>query len=83
MLASDEPLSETALLTIIQSLEDTRERTIRQAKGEEPSPCDPGDLADYLSQVDNTLSEIEVLYNKLRAEIPDMIPFVEVIKHNR
>jgi hypothetical protein len=79
----DEPLSETALLTIIQSLEDTRERTIRQGKGEESSPCDPSDLADYLSQIDNTLSEIEFLYNKLRAAKPDIIPFVEVIKHSR
>jgi len=82
-MSDDEPLSESALLTIIQSLEDTRDRTIRQAKGEEPSPCDPGDLAEYLSQVDNTLSEIEVLYNQLRKVKPDMVPFIEVIKHSR
>lgn len=75
---SDIPLSRDSIITILEALEAARDRVIKEAKGELPTDCSRGDLAAYLDQVENALDELEVIYNRLRAERPDLAPFDEL-----
>jgi hypothetical protein len=73
------------LLTIVQAIEYHRDHVIGQLeRGEQHLPnWGKSDLIEYSSDLENTLDEIEVLYNDLRKRNSSMIPFTELIKNPR
>ena len=47
-IMSDTLLSRDSIITILESLEETRERVIKEGLGELPTDCSREDLAAYL-----------------------------------
>lgn len=75
---SDTLLSRDSIITILESLEETRERVIKEGNGELPTDCSREDLAAYLDQIETAVDELEAVYNRLRADRPELAPFSEL-----
>jgi hypothetical protein len=75
---SDTLLSRDSILTILESLEETRERVIKESKGELSTDCSRGDLIAYLDQIETAIDELEAVYNRLRTARPELAPFSEL-----
>ncbi|MFT3780681.1 MAG: hypothetical protein QM790_01610 [Nibricoccus sp.] len=71
-------LSRDSIITILESLEETRDRVIKEGKGELPTDCSREDLIAYLDQIETAIDELEALYNRLRASRPELAPFSEL-----
>ena len=75
---SDVLLTRYSIITILESLEETRERVIKEGKGELPTDCSREDLAAYLDQLETAIDELEAVYNRLRVARPELPPFSEL-----
>jgi len=78
-------LSPRALLSIIQAIEYQRDHVLGQLnRGEQHlAGWDKADLIEADDDLENTLDEIEVLYNDARSRNSSMIPFTELLKNKR
>lgn len=75
---SDSLLSRDSIITILESLEEMRERVIKEGKGDLPTDCSREDLVAYLDQIETAIDELETVYNQLRTTRSDLAPFSEL-----
>jgi hypothetical protein len=74
-----------ALLTLVQAIEYQRDHVLGQLeRGEQHlHNWDKMDLIESIDDLENTLDELEVVYNEAKKHNSSMIPFTELMKNKR